>query len=84
MTLDKDILLPKVVPQPVNNRGFLGLSNNDILTLIKKMVVYQSCTLGYMIYQKGILLWEKHGMANFDIFFSRIKANFLGFVIKLL
>ena len=38
-TLDEDILLTHVVPEPVNSRGHLGLKKSDLQTVLARMVM---------------------------------------------
>ena len=38
--INEDIIMKNVHPVPVNTRGFLGLSKNDLKTVQTKMVVF--------------------------------------------
>lgn len=39
VTLDEDILLTHVVPEPLNSRGHVGLNKNDLKTVLHRMVM---------------------------------------------
>ena len=46
ITLNEDILVKDVIPQPINSRGHFGLENKDLIAVLKKMVmVYFSSLL---------------------------------------
>ena len=82
VTLNEDILLDNVIPQPVNNRGFLGLTKNDLLNVIKKMVVYQSCTFWYMMsFQNGSCIGKTTKWLILTFWALEVKLSFWGFLL---
>jgi len=50
ITLNEDILVKDVIPQPINGRGHFGLENSDLIAVLKKMaMVYFSSLLNLFV-----------------------------------
>jgi hypothetical protein len=67
ITLNEDILLINVVPEPVNNRGHLGLNSNDLKKALAKMVMAFSYLLKLDIIFSNFVF--KNFKSNFVIHF---------------
>ncbi len=63
MTLEEDIILDGVVPEPLNSRGYLGLTKKDLKKIESSMVVV------YLPFLKKII--------SFSLYWG-LKVFFLG------
>lgn len=59
VTLDEDILLKNIIPEPVNSRGCLGLNKKDLSNVLTLMVVVlltsQNCFYWLFIQKRSII-----------------------------
>ena len=73
VTLNEDIVLDNVVPEPVNSRGHLGLKKKDLQTVLQRMVVvfnphFMQISIGTTFFINGFHQDFLGFFLNFSIF----------------